>query len=101
MSAIGGKPEIGTRHWPMAALLHFRDGRNWLGTLPFSGISKTAQNFTHKIGKSGTRQSGERYWTDNINCGETQACGEEAIEHALTESRRQFGRYAVPQHLLN
>jgi len=29
-----------------------------------SGISKTAQSFAHKIGKSGTRQSGERYWAD-------------------------------------
>jgi len=63
--------------------------------MPFFSISETAQNFAHNIGKGGTRQGSEWYWTDKVDRGEAQPRREETIEHALTEPRRQFGRYAV------
>lgn len=57
--------------WGPLALLHFRDGHTCFWTLPFFSISKTAQDFAHKIGKTGTRQSSEWYWADKVDCGKT------------------------------
>src|SRR5580698_2786235 len=64
-------------------------------------LAKAAQHVAHQIAHRRTRQGSERQRPDDVYCREAQACGEEAVEQALAEPRRQFTSDAVAEHLLD
>src|SRR5580692_4095433 len=107
------------RSWPISATLTARSGsvmgarRTLGGRCPWTSIyeikvlwrfclvAKAAQHVAHQIAHRRTRQDGERQRPHHVDCGEAQARGEETVEQALAEPRRQFAGDAVAEHLLN
>ena len=60
----------------------------------------TAYSVAHEIGERGAGQDSKRQWSNDVDGGQAQSRGKEAVEQALAEPRRQLGRYAVAKHLL-
>ena len=66
----------------------------------FFTVFVSAQSVAHQIAECGRGQDDKRQRSDDIDGGEAQPRGKEAVEQALAKPRRQLSRYAVAKHLL-
>src|SRR6266542_5172926 len=60
-----------------------------------------ADEVAGEVGEQRARQRRKRQGPRDLDRGEPEPRGEQAVEHAFAEPRREFGRNAVAEHLLD